>query len=78
MVFLILAIYPSFSIIFHILEGLFRVFWYSTTLHPLLEPEVWAHTSLIEKKNRYGTVPIEGCRTTTEDQANDWKNFILM
>ena len=30
-VFLILVFYTSFSIIFGILEGLFRVFWYSTT-----------------------------------------------
>ena len=50
MVFLILVIYPSFSIVFDILEVLFRVFWYSTTLQPLPDPEVWAHTSLIEKK----------------------------
>ena len=37
-VFLILVFYTSFSIIFGILEGLFRVFWYSTT--PPADP-VW-------------------------------------
>ena len=37
-VFLILVFYTSFSIIFGILEGLFRVFWYSTTPPPLPTP----------------------------------------
>ena len=37
MVFLILVFYTSSSIIFGILEGLFRVFWYSTT--PLADPD---------------------------------------
>ena len=32
--FLILVFYASFRIIFGILEGLFRVFWYSTTPPP--------------------------------------------
>ena len=36
-VFLILVFYTSFSIIFDILEGLFRVFWYFTT--PLADPD---------------------------------------
>ena len=35
-VFLILVFYTSFSIIFGILEGLFQIFWYSTT--PLADP----------------------------------------
>ena len=35
--FLILVFYTSFSTIFGILEGLFRVFWYSTT--PLADPD---------------------------------------
>ena len=32
--FLILVFYTSFSVIFGVLEGLFRVFWYSTTPSP--------------------------------------------
>ena len=38
MVFLILVFYTIFSIIFGILECLFRVFWYSTTL--LADPDL--------------------------------------
>ena len=37
MVFLILVFNTSFSLFLGILEGLFRVFWYSTT--PLADPE---------------------------------------
>ena len=38
-VFLNLVFYTSFSIIFGVLEGLFRVFWYSTTPLPLVDPD---------------------------------------
>ena len=38
-VFLNLVFYTSFSIIFGVLEDLFRVFWYSTTPLPLVDPD---------------------------------------
>ena len=74
MFFLILVFYISFSIIFGILEGLFQVFWYSTTPPPLLADPV----SLTKRRSiLFSGTYLSGRKTPTGPVAGHYKNPIL-
>ena len=71
--FLILVFYMSFSIIFGILEGLFQVFWYSTTPPPPADP-----VSLTKRRSiLFSGTNLSGRKTHTGPVAGHYKDPIL-
>ena len=72
MVFLILVFYTIFSIVFGILEGLFRVFWYSTT-HPASPPPVYPKKRCdFVTKSRTSLYFLQQVSITFQDRFDAW------